>query len=202
MKPDERVQRSAVVAGRQVRGTSDRERRRGQELLDRQAIAQLAEGGLEDPAGVGLLDELHQRLDVIGKPDGPVHDLSPFVPLRGRAAWILPRSRILRSNLVGRPRPQTANETAECNPRRFEFAPCGRPARLRPRSMAGAGQPLRPAAFKIRPAISCRALPRPGLPTAPARIPNRRRGQSRGTRSPQRASAHRRPRGSPLARLP
>jgi putative ABC transport system substrate-binding protein len=27
----------------------------------------------QDPAGVGLLDELHQRLDVIGKPYGPVH---------------------------------------------------------------------------------------------------------------------------------
>ena len=78
--PDERVQRPAVVAGRQVRGAGDRERRRGQDLLDRQAVAQLVQGGLEDPAGVGLLDELHQRLDVIGEPDGPVHDLSPLVP--------------------------------------------------------------------------------------------------------------------------
>src|SRR5438034_3017825 len=76
MEADERVQRPAMVTGRQVRGTGDRERRRGQELLDRQAIAQLAQGGFEHPAGIGLLDELHQRLDVIGKPDGPVHDLS------------------------------------------------------------------------------------------------------------------------------
>jgi hypothetical protein len=80
MKPDERVQRPAMMAGRQVRGTSDRERRRGQELLDRHTIAQLAQGGFEDPAGVGLLDELHQRLHVIGKLYGPVHDLSPLVP--------------------------------------------------------------------------------------------------------------------------
>src|SRR5438034_9181936 len=65
-----------MVAGWQVGGTSDRQCGRGQELLDRQAVAQLAQGGLEDLAGVGLLDELHQRLDVIGKPDGPVHDLS------------------------------------------------------------------------------------------------------------------------------
>src|SRR5438046_7971721 len=88
MKADERVQRPAMVAGRQVRGTSDRERRRGQEPLHRQAIAQLAQGGFEDPAGVGLLDELHQRLDGIGKPYGPVHDLSPPVPLS------VPRKRV------------------------------------------------------------------------------------------------------------
>src|SRR6059036_438794 len=92
MKPDERVQRPAMVAGRQVRGTSDRERRRGQELLDRQAFAQLAQGGFEDPAGVGLLNELHQRLDVIGKPYGPVHDLSPLVPLSFRRERVVPES--------------------------------------------------------------------------------------------------------------
>ena len=86
MKPDERMQRPAMMPGRQVRGTSDRERRRGQELLDRHAIAQLAQGGFEDLAGVGLLDELHQGLDVIGKPYGPVHDLSPLVPVPRRGA--------------------------------------------------------------------------------------------------------------------
>jgi hypothetical protein len=79
MKADERVQRAAVVPGRQVRGARDRERRRGQELLDRQAFAELAQGGFKDLAGVGLLDELHQQLDVIGEPDGPVHDLSPLI---------------------------------------------------------------------------------------------------------------------------
>src|SRR5438445_9385378 len=92
MDSDERMQRPAMVAGRQVRGTSDRERRRGQELLDRQAFAQLAQGGFEDPAGVGLLNELHQRLDVIGKPYGPVHDLSPFVPLSFRRERVGPES--------------------------------------------------------------------------------------------------------------
>src|SRR5438309_9606400 len=92
MKPDERMQRAAMVAGRQVRGTSDRERRGGQELLDRQALAQLAQGGFEDPAGVGLLNELHQRLDVIGKPYGPVHDLSPLVPLSFRRERVVPES--------------------------------------------------------------------------------------------------------------
>src|SRR2546425_13036488 len=86
MDPDERVQRPTMVAGWQVRRTSDGERRRGQELLDRQAIAQFPQGGFEDPAGLGLLDELYQRLDVIGKPHGPVHDLSPLVPSRARRA--------------------------------------------------------------------------------------------------------------------
>src|SRR5262245_42951492 len=81
MDPDERVQRPAMVAGRQVRGTSNRERRRGQDFLDRQAIAQLAKRGFEDPAGVGLLDELQQPLDVIAKPYGPMHGLSPLVLL-------------------------------------------------------------------------------------------------------------------------
>src|SRR3989441_6996599 len=90
MDPDERVQRSTMVAGWQVRRTSDGERRRGQELLDRQAIAQFPQGGFEDPAGLGLLDELYQRLDVIGKPHGPVHDLSPLVPSRARRARTRP----------------------------------------------------------------------------------------------------------------
>jgi hypothetical protein len=89
MKPDERVQRPAMMAGWQVRGTSDRECRRGQELLDRQAIAQLTQGGFEDPAWVGLLDELHHRLDVIGKPYGRMHGLSSRSISR---AWRLNRT--------------------------------------------------------------------------------------------------------------
>src|SRR5262250_2769002 len=35
---------------------------------------------------LGLLDELHQRFDVVGKPYGPVHDLSPLGPRRARRA--------------------------------------------------------------------------------------------------------------------
>jgi hypothetical protein len=80
MNPDERVQRPAVMAGRQVRGTSDRERRRGQELLDRQAVAQLGQGGFEDPLGSVSSMNCTSGSMSSDKPDGPVHDLSPLVP--------------------------------------------------------------------------------------------------------------------------
>src|SRR5439155_7362145 len=126
MKPDERVQRPAMVAGRQVRGTSDRERRRGQELLDREAFAQLAQGGFEDPAGVGLLDELHQRLDVIGKPYGPVHDLSPLGPLSFPRERVSPESYRVAGSCAAILKPQSAVATpdpwlrAKISPRRAE----------------------------------------------------------------------------------
>src|SRR5437773_6909446 len=125
MEADERVQRPAMVAGRQVRGTGDRERRRGQELLDRQAIAQLAQGGFEDPAGVGLLDELHQRLDVIGKPYGPVHDLSPPVPLSFPRERVSPESyRVAGSCAAILKRPSAAATPARAG--RQDLAPAGR----------------------------------------------------------------------------
>src|SRR5262245_28070832 len=76
MNSDQRVKGPTVMTGWQVRGPRDGERGGGQELLDREPTAQPGRGLLENPAGVGVLDELHQGLDLVGKAHRLVHDRS------------------------------------------------------------------------------------------------------------------------------
>ncbi|MGA3000124.1 MAG: hypothetical protein ABSE20_00220 [Acetobacteraceae bacterium] len=56
----DRMQRTAMMAGRQVGGTGHRQSRGGQQLLDRHTRAQLFEGAVEDFGARGFLNELNQ----------------------------------------------------------------------------------------------------------------------------------------------
>ena len=59
----QRVQRAAVMAGRQVGGARHRERRCFQHHPGRHAFAQLGERAVDDLARRRILDELDQRFD-------------------------------------------------------------------------------------------------------------------------------------------
>jgi hypothetical protein len=59
----ERMQRTAMMAGRQIGRADDRKRRGGQHGLGRCAVAQLFQCAVNNFGGWGLLDELDQRFD-------------------------------------------------------------------------------------------------------------------------------------------
>src|SRR5439155_27044952 len=96
-----------------------------------------------------LLDELHQRLDVIGKPYGPVHGLSPLVPLSFPRERVSPESYrvagscaaiLKRPSAVATPSPLPPAARQDLAPVGRSQAPPGRRARGDdPRRRSGAG---------------------------------------------------------------
>ena len=69
----ERMQRAAVMAGRQVGGAHHRERRGGQHGLGGDSGTQFFQRAVQDFGGWRLLDELDQRFDRFGILDACVH---------------------------------------------------------------------------------------------------------------------------------
>ncbi|HEX3996732.1 MAG TPA: hypothetical protein VHX39_36645 [Acetobacteraceae bacterium] len=73
------MQRTAMMAGRQVGGTGDREGRSRQHCLDRNAGPQFFQCSIEDFATRGILDELNQWLYMLRVLDTGMHGELSFV---------------------------------------------------------------------------------------------------------------------------
>ena len=73
VQPGERVQRTAVMAGRQVGGPHHRQRRGGQHGLRLDTGTQFLQRAVQDLGGRRLLDELDQRFYCFGILDACVH---------------------------------------------------------------------------------------------------------------------------------
>jgi hypothetical protein len=84
VQPRQRMERTTVVARRQIRGAHHRERRGEEHVLHGRAGGELVVGLAHDALGRRVLDELHQGLDPIGIPNAVSH--APDLPQRSLGA--------------------------------------------------------------------------------------------------------------------
>ena len=73
VQPRQRVERTAVMAGRQIRRAHHRQARGQEHVPDRGAGGEPVVGAGDDVLGRRLLDEAHERLDGLGIRDGSGH---------------------------------------------------------------------------------------------------------------------------------
>jgi hypothetical protein len=92
VQPGQRVERAAVVTGRQIRGTHHRQRRGQQHVLHGGTGGELVVGRRHDALGSRVLDELHQGLYVVRIDDPSGH------------AMILPGCETVLERATPRPR--------------------------------------------------------------------------------------------------